>query len=54
MWKAKNDRIFNSKFITSELVFEGVRSMVYTWIKFRHGKGNFVWENWKISPISSM
>ncbi|CAH1431378.1 unnamed protein product [Lactuca virosa] len=54
MWKARNDRVFNSKFIPPELVFEGVRSMVYTWIKFRHGKGNFVWENWKNSPISSM
>nr|KAJ0198185.1 hypothetical protein LSAT_V11C700344400 [Lactuca sativa] len=38
MWKARNDRVFNSKFIPPELVFKGVRCMVYTWIKFRHGK----------------
>ncbi|XP_023729907.1 uncharacterized protein LOC111877622 [Lactuca sativa] len=45
MWRARIDRIFNSKLNSPELVFEGVRALVHAWIKHRHRKGNFVWGN---------
>ncbi|CAH1412434.1 unnamed protein product [Lactuca virosa] len=53
IWRARNDRIFQAKFITPNGVVDNIKALVYLWVKCR-GKGGLCnWEEWLSCPFSS-
>ncbi|KAL4588831.1 hypothetical protein LXL04_001727 [Taraxacum kok-saghyz] len=53
LWKLRNDRIFRGSFISPSSGVDHIKSIAYTWIKYRGNDVICDWENWTVSPFSS-
>lgn len=53
LWKERNDRVFKGVNVEPAKILDIIKSMVYTWRKFRIRRGAAIeWEKWCMSPIS--
>lgn len=52
IWKFRNDRIFQGKFITLNSGVEYIKSMTFLWIKHRGSRVRLNWDEWSSFPIS--
>lgn len=54
IWRARNDRLFNSVYANPIKVVDAVKSMTFLWIKHRFGKVSLDWDNWILSPFNCL
>ncbi|KAL4557369.1 hypothetical protein LXL04_035545 [Taraxacum kok-saghyz] len=54
LWKLRNDRIFRGSFTSPATGVDYIKSLAYTWIKYRGNEVICDWESWSLSPLSSL
>ncbi|KAL4564433.1 hypothetical protein LXL04_028497 [Taraxacum kok-saghyz] len=48
IWNARCDWVFKKRRISPSKVADNIKSVVYTWLKYRRNKCDFKWENWSV------
>lgn len=53
LWKERNDRVFRGVTSRPATTLDSIKSMVFSWRKYRMSKGDGVdWDKWCMTPIS--
>ncbi|KAL4576458.1 hypothetical protein LXL04_012552 [Taraxacum kok-saghyz] len=52
IWRARNERIFNSQHNSPAKVADTIQAQVFSWIKYRRKQCNIKWVDWYTRPLN--